>query len=192
MLPQAIDHLDAATFTVSYQLKILATALFLVLMLKRRLSPIQWLSLCVLVGGVAMVELVGLGVCLQYSQLTCAHQSAKWTTSTEEAIELAAGRQSRHHPSPSQNTSDALPPGVPHASKLQLRISSQESFWVGFGSVLGACVLSGYSGVYLEMVVKRPGDSLWLRNFQLCFLSAFIALAIALVSQSKQNLIRLI
>ena len=122
-----------------------------------------------------------------------AYQSAKWTTSTEEAIELAAaGRQLRHHPSSSQNTSDALPLGVPHASKLQLRISSQESFWVGFGSVLGACVLSGYSGVYLEMVVKRPGDSLWLRNFQLCFLSAFIALAIALVWQSKQNLIRLI
>jgi UDP-sugar transporter A1/2/3 len=50
--------LDAATFTVSYQLKILATAVFLVLMLKWRLSPMQWFSLFILVAGVAMVELV--------------------------------------------------------------------------------------------------------------------------------------
>ena len=42
------------------------------------------------------------------------------------------------------------------------------------------------SGVYLEMVVKRPGDSLWLRNFQLCFLSSLIGLISALVLTSHQ------
>jgi len=44
-------------FQVSYQLKILTTALFSVAMLKKRLSRLQWLSLIFLFLGVAVVQL---------------------------------------------------------------------------------------------------------------------------------------
>lgn len=52
----ALSNLDAATFQVSYQLKILTTALFSVLMLKKKLSPQQWSSLVILFVGVALVQ----------------------------------------------------------------------------------------------------------------------------------------
>ena len=42
---------------VRYQLKILTTAVFAVLMLNKKLIKLQWFSLVVLVAGVAMVQL---------------------------------------------------------------------------------------------------------------------------------------
>ncbi|XP_076860178.1 UDP-galactose translocator [Brachyhypopomus gauderio] len=52
----AISNLPAATFQVTYQLKILTTALFSVLMLRKSLSRVQWLSLLLLFIGVAIVQ----------------------------------------------------------------------------------------------------------------------------------------
>ncbi|XP_065649460.1 UDP-galactose translocator-like [Hydra vulgaris] len=52
----AISNLDAATFQVTYQLKILTTALFSVLMLNKSLSKGQWFSLLLLFVGVALVQ----------------------------------------------------------------------------------------------------------------------------------------
>lgn len=52
----AISNLPAATFQVTYQLKILTTALFSVLMLRKSLSRVQWVSLLLLFAGVAIVQ----------------------------------------------------------------------------------------------------------------------------------------
>ncbi|EDO43895.1 predicted protein, partial [Nematostella vectensis] len=53
----AISNLDAAVFQVTYQLKILSTALMSVLMLKKHLSKMQWFSLMLLFVGVSIVQL---------------------------------------------------------------------------------------------------------------------------------------
>ncbi|KAG9301882.1 hypothetical protein G9A89_004562 [Geosiphon pyriformis] len=53
----AISLIDAGTFAVTYQLKILTTALFSVIMLKRSLSGLKWISLILLTLGVALVQL---------------------------------------------------------------------------------------------------------------------------------------
>ena len=42
---------------MTYQLKLLTTALFSVLMLRKQLSLCQWLSLCILFSGIAVVQL---------------------------------------------------------------------------------------------------------------------------------------
>ncbi|KAM8954360.1 CMP-sialic acid transporter [Pelodytes ibericus] len=52
----ALSNLDAAVYQVTYQLKIPCTALCTVLMLRRTLSKLQWFSVCMLCGGVILVQ----------------------------------------------------------------------------------------------------------------------------------------
>ena len=53
----ALSHLDAATYLVGYQLKILTTAIFSTLMLGRVLTTVQWISLGLLTIGVSLAQL---------------------------------------------------------------------------------------------------------------------------------------
>uniref|UniRef100_A0A915KEF8 UDP-N-acetylglucosamine transporter n=1 Tax=Romanomermis culicivorax TaxID=13658 RepID=A0A915KEF8_ROMCU len=53
----ALSHLDAATYQVTYQMKILTTAMFSVILLGKKLDGIKWLSLFLLTIGVAFVQM---------------------------------------------------------------------------------------------------------------------------------------
>ncbi|CAN0470413.1 unnamed protein product, partial [Laminaria digitata] len=55
----AVSNLDGPTFQLLYQLKILTTALFSVLMLKRVLLLKQWGALAMLAIGVGLVQVSG-------------------------------------------------------------------------------------------------------------------------------------
>lgn len=118
LLYLSASHLDAATYQVTYQLKILTTAMFAVLMLKRTLLIQQWTALVMLALGVTLVQLTG--------------ASDKATSAT----------------------------GSPEQNRM-----------IGFAAAIAACVLSGFAGIYFEMILKGSDISVWMRNVQLSFLS---------------------
>ncbi|CAG9529704.1 unnamed protein product [Cercopithifilaria johnstoni] len=118
----ALSKLDAATYQVTYQLKILTTALFSVTMLGRKLNSQKWISLFLLTVGVVLVQLP-----TDLDKATSAAKSSLYTDSDK---------------------------------------------MVGLLTVIAACFLSGFAGVYLEKVLKSS-TSLWMRNLQLAFFSIF-------------------
>ena len=61
LLYLALSNLDAATYQVCYQLKILTTAVFSALMLKRKFSQTKWTAIVILTIGVAIVQSSGSG-----------------------------------------------------------------------------------------------------------------------------------
>ncbi|OUM67520.1 hypothetical protein PIROE2DRAFT_65987 [Piromyces sp. E2] len=50
------SKLDAATFQITYQMKLIMTAFFSVLILKRKLFSHQWISIVLLAAGIALVQ----------------------------------------------------------------------------------------------------------------------------------------
>lgn len=61
LLYYALSHLDAATYQVGYQVKILTTAVFSVLMLNKSISTLQWVSLLILTLGVSLAQIAAQG-----------------------------------------------------------------------------------------------------------------------------------
>jgi UDP-sugar transporter A1/2/3 len=153
----AVTLLDAATFQVTYQLKIITTvrqickhvklfqlqlthrnnktqALFSVMILRKSLSRRKWIALILLTAGIAIV---------QYPSSTSAKQDEK-------------------------------------SSK-----SATEGFF-GLLAVGSACLLSGLAGVWFEKVLKGTKASLFLRNIQLSLFSIVPGLVFGGKSRAKR------
>jgi len=129
LLYVSASHLDAATYQVSYQLKILTTAIFAVFILRKKLLQTQWGALVILVAGIALV------------------QTAQTTVPA------------------------VLDPNAPEQNRL-----------IGFAAALGACVLSGFAGIYFEKMLKGADISVWMRNVQLSLLSLPFGLLTCLIN----------
>nr|XP_037287785.1 UDP-N-acetylglucosamine transporter-like [Rhipicephalus microplus] len=134
LLFYALSLLDAATYQVTYQLKILTTAMFSVWMLKRRISKQQWFSLVLLIVGVALVQM---------------------PTGKSPETDLKQG--------PYQ--------------------------FLGLLAVLASCLSSGFSGIYLEKLLKEITWSLWIRNIQLAIFGFLLGIVAMLVSDWNQLLV---
>jgi UDP-sugar transporter A1/2/3 len=87
LLYLALTNLDAATYQVCYQLKILTTALFSALMLQRKFSTTKWAALVLLTVGVAIVQVSGSGdqhTNKSGSDATTATDGSSITTTSEQ------------------------------------------------------------------------------------------------------------
>ncbi|KAG0303464.1 hypothetical protein BGZ98_006627 [Dissophora globulifera] len=148
----ASHALDPSTFQVTYQLKILTTALFSVLLLHRTLPVLKWMALVMLTAGIALVSL-------------------------EESNNRAAQR-STHIPTDPESSSSALGALLEEQKNDTLyktgaadASNDRPEVFVGLLAVMIACVLSGLAGVYFEKILKNTQGSIWLRNIQLSFFS---------------------
>lgn len=143
----ASHALDPSTFQVTYQLKILTTALFSVILLNRSLPILKWASLVMLTAGIALVSL-------------------------EESNHRNAKASVKSDPDPSSALSDLLDAQNGSAAVAEAASSNDRpEFFVGLMAVLIACILSGLAGVYFEKILKNTQGSIWLRNIQLSFFS---------------------
>ncbi|KAI1732921.1 nucleotide-sugar transporter domain-containing protein [Ditylenchus destructor] len=157
LLYVAIEHLDAGTYMVTYQLKILTTALFTVIMLRRRLSVPQWVSLVILVAGVAIVQ-------------KSANERSKQLVAniTQEVV-----------------TSIATTASPLTLSTTETSVRHQNPI-LGFVAVISACFLSGFAGIYFEKILKGSKVSLWLRNIQLASLSIPIGIVVIAIKDRHE------
>ncbi|KAL8813069.1 MAG: hypothetical protein Q9200_000536 [Gallowayella weberi] len=166
----AISNLDAATFQITYQFKILPTALFSILLLRRRLSPRQWFALGLLVIGVVIVQ--------------------KPAADTASIPPLKDPHTGYHLP---WALSGFRGIGTPALAPLSKRSATYEGIEeddaleypkidssMGVAAALMGCVVSSLASVYFEKVLKDAVNpvSLWVRNVQLSFYSMFPALFI--------------
>lgn len=148
----ASSNLDVATFQVTYQMKILTTAFFSVLLLGKRLSRPKWCALVMLALGVGIVQ-------LQSTSAPAHGPPASGPTGTaakEAALRADLTPQHSHLPA------------VMHPFR-------------GFVAVTLACMTSGLAGVYFEYLLKTGSPttgqpSLWIRNTQLSLFSVLPAL----------------
>ncbi|UPX15511.1 UDP-galactose transporter Gms1 [Ascochyta rabiei] len=166
----AVSNLDAASFQVTYQLKILTTAMFSVLMLGRSLSSRKWLSLLVLVIGVSIVQLPGYTAEPATMESLRDPDSKTWPRSLEELRDLGS------HAVVRLTTRSGSYEGIKEDRGM---VSPEMNSSVGLAAVLVACALSGLAGVSFEKTLKESSTkntSLWVRNCQLSFWSLFPAL----------------
>ena len=168
-----ISNLDAATFHVVYQLKIIVTAILSVTMLRRSLSGKQWLSLVMLMAGVAIVSMPQ-----EHGGLTSSHHTRIYLPRAVNPI-----RDYFHQPGSNLKKRSATYEGIEEDEwGLTMDGPAAADTSLGLLAVVAVCILSGGAGVYSEKVIKdAPKTSIWIRNVQLSLYSLFPAFFVGVV-----------
>lgn len=138
----ALSNMGPAMYQVTYQLKILTTAVLTVAILNRMLSIGRWIALVLLTTGVIFIQLP-----------TPAHQAAA--------------------PPPLATTETPLSPTL----AILTPPKGDGDLFVGFVSVIIACLTSGFAGVYFEKILKGSRVTIWIRNIQLALFGTILGLA---------------
>lgn len=167
-----ISNLDPATFQVTYQLKILTTVLFSILLLGKTISHKQWLALVLLTAGVAIVQMSGLHISM--AALLNNIQEMLSTTFILRTSPIT------NDPLRGSYTLELTPTNPAMNASL------------GIIAVVGASFISGITGVYFEKVLKESSTSatMWTRNIQLSFFSLFPALIFGVIGQDGHEIMR--
>ena len=178
----AISNLEAVTFQVTYQLKILTTVLFSIALLGKTISSRQWLALVLLTLGVAIVQTSG----PQSIVITSFDDMKSMIMNLLQPIAADLSLTSKTPPlqSESLTTQSGMIKSAPDSSAATMNASK------GILAVVAASLTSGLTCVYFEKVVKETlgSVSLWTRNVQLSFFSLFPALAIGVLWQDGQKI----
>lgn len=184
----AVSNLDAFIFQITYQLKIITTAMFSVSLLGRALSTRKWLSLLLLTVGVAVVQFPHGSMPMTMSELREDSRSNHWFKRSLERVKdagaVAVVRLTRR---------SATYQGIAEDFALH---NPTPNFSIGLLAIAVACITSGLAGVYFERVLKYNGSkqpktsnqSVWVRNVQLSFFSIIPALLLGVMYKDGETI----
>ncbi|KAL2813053.1 nucleotide-sugar transporter-domain-containing protein [Aspergillus cavernicola] len=167
----ALSNLQAATFQVSYQLKIVVSSVFGLVLLKRSISLRKWVLLVLLLVGVGLVQ-VPAGSSDEFSlENAAAHFDFPRSLEEWKSVQLE-GRSLHKRSATYEGIEEDMLTAIPRLNGA-----------VGVFATLGACAASGLAGIYFEKVLRDSAKqtSLWVRNVQLAVYSIFPALFIGVV-----------
>ncbi|ORZ24433.1 nucleotide-sugar transporter-domain-containing protein [Absidia repens] len=151
LLYVALSNLEAATFQVTYQMKILSTAIFSVVLLKRTLQRDKWVALVMLMIGVTLVQSQSMASSATPPSIPPQQQPG----TVDDAEHLLAD----------ELTEDDMG-----------NILVTQSPFIGLIAVITSCISSGFAGCYFEKILKTSETSMWVRNIQLGISGAFFSL----------------
>ncbi|TYZ59998.1 hypothetical protein PybrP1_002189 [[Pythium] brassicae (nom. inval.)] len=155
----AYDYVDVATYQIVYQLKIITTAMFMIVLLNRRFSVVQW--------GAMITLMVGVAVC-SYSRLPAAQAPAA------------------HEPAEDDDRDDAH--GDAHGGGLDSTRIIGISIVLGLAvnSGLAAAYFERVMKSHKTTTTMQTLDPLWVRNLQLSAVS--IAVCAVDLARNAQDL----
>ena len=163
----AAENLEGPVLAIFAQLKILTTAFFSVVVLKKKLGSQQYIALAMLFLGVC---------CVQLSQMQGASTDAEPEAHPEaETFEISADAEALEQPQEIEGvTGDG---GV-------------KNWVVGVQAELGAVCISGFAGVYFEKVLKESEISVWVRNVHLGLFGIVLAGLAIRATPNDVNLVK--
>jgi solute carrier family 35 (UDP-sugar transporter), member A1/2/3 len=177
LLYLALTNLDAATYQVCYQLKILTTAVFSAIMLQVRVMfSVLYERIRICHHNEIMMQcsarssipdsIPNQSVIRSIFNFQRKFSPLKWfslivLTVGVAIVEVSGSKGESHTPSEDHNR------------------------FVGLIAVLCAACTSGFSGVYFEKILKGSQTSLWLRNVQMGLPSVIIAFITVFVKDSQ-------
>lgn len=161
-----LSNLEAATFQATYQLRLIAAAVFGAILFKRNLTFAKWISLVLLFVGVAIVQFPG------SDPYDPDHRAHLHVPRSLEDLKHMGEHRLHKRSATYEGIEEDLMLGNPHLNGK-----------IGLLATVGACVASGLAGVSFEKVLKDSSSStsIWIRNVQLAVYSIFPALFIGVV-----------
>ncbi|EFO91852.1 hypothetical protein CRE_08530 [Caenorhabditis remanei] len=169
----ALKKLDAATYQVTYQLKILTTAIFSVTMLGKSLHRYNWLALILLTAGVALV------------QYPSGDSPAK-TSSVHDASDNILGLGAVLAACFSSGFAGVYFEKILKTSKVSLWIRNiQLAFFSVFGSLF-VCWLYDWQAISDDGFLRGYNKIIWI----VVLLQAYGGLVIALVVKYADNILK--
>ncbi|PGG99067.1 hypothetical protein AJ79_08701 [Helicocarpus griseus UAMH5409] len=177
-----LSNLEAATFQVTYQLKLATAAIFGAALLRRSLSFGKWMALVLLLAGVFIIQLSP----ADPNDIEGHRAHVHFPRSLEEWQDLGAstGRNLNLHKRSAtyEGIEEDLMLGHPHMNGN-----------IGLLATVGACIASGLAGISFEKVFKDSATSttsVWIRNVQMAVYSIFPSLFIGVVFLDGEKIAR--
>ncbi|EME83927.1 uncharacterized protein MYCFIDRAFT_152204 [Pseudocercospora fijiensis CIRAD86] len=180
----AASNLDAATFAVTYQLKIVSAAMFGIFLLGRTLNGRKWMSLGLMAFGIAIVQMSSVsqqGRVLSIKDLRdgVSFHSPRSIWEMEDEGNRAAGQL---------NKRSATYEGI---DEDRSAANPRMNVTIGLAAAVVACVLSGMAGVYFEKILRSRSEcraSVWVRNVQLSFYTLWPVLFLGVLFADGEHL----